>query len=122
MDRTCRHLDTKSCFRHTRFQKQRALKRRNDMIKVNNYFDGNVKSLGFEREEAAFTAGVVLPGAYTFDTESEEHLTITVGEIEVQPPGSEWRIVKTGETVTIPANSSFDLKVKEPASYICKFA
>ena len=59
------------------------------MIKVNNYFEGNVKSLGFEREEAAFTAGVVLPGAYTFDTEKEEHLTITVGEIEIQPPGSE---------------------------------
>jgi uncharacterized protein YaiE (UPF0345 family) len=92
------------------------------MIKVNNYFDGNVKSLGFERQEAAFTAGVVLPGTYTFDTESEEHLTITVGEIEVQPPGSEWQTVKTGETVTISANSSFGLKVKEPASYICKFA
>jgi len=92
------------------------------MIKVNNYFDGNVKSLGFERAEAAFTAGVVLPGTYTFETEKEEHITITVGEIEAQPPGSEWRIVKTGETVTIPANSSFDLKVKEPASYICRFA
>ena len=92
------------------------------MISVNNYFDGNVKSLGFEREGAAFTAGVVLPGAYTFDTEKEEHLTITVGEIEIQPPGFEWRILKTGDTVTIPANTSFDLKVKEPASYICKFS
>ena len=51
------------------------------MIKVNTYFDGNVKSLGFEREKVAFTAGVVLPGAYTFDTQSQEHLTITVGEI-----------------------------------------
>jgi uncharacterized protein YaiE (UPF0345 family) len=91
------------------------------MIKVNNYFDGNVKSLGFERKNVAFTAGVVLPGAYTFDTQSEEHLTITVGEIEVQPPGSDWRIVKAGETVTIPANSNFDLKVKQPASYICKY-
>jgi uncharacterized protein YaiE (UPF0345 family) len=40
----------------------------------------------------------------------------------VQPPGSDWQTVKTGETVTIPANSSFDLKVKETASYICKFA
>jgi uncharacterized protein YaiE (UPF0345 family) len=91
------------------------------MIKVNTYFDGNVQSLGFEREGEAFTAGVVLPGAYTFDTQSEEHLTITVGEIEVQPPGSEWRTVKTGETITIPANSNFDLKVKEAASYICKY-
>jgi hypothetical protein len=91
------------------------------MIKVNDYFDGNVKSLGFESEGEAFTAGVVLPGAYTFDTQSEEHLTITVGEIDIQPPGFEWRTVKTGETITIPANVSFDLKVKEPASYICKY-
>ena len=92
------------------------------MIKVNEYFEGNVKSLGFERGEAAYTAGVVLPGAYTFDTQSEELLTITVGEIEVNPPGAEWRTVAAGETVTIPANSSFDLKVKQPAAYICKFA
>ena len=91
------------------------------MIKENNYFDGNVKSLGFEREEAAFTAGVVLPGAYTFDTAGEEHLTITVGEIEVQPPGAEWRVVRAGETVIIPAKAKFDLKVKQPASYICKY-
>ncbi len=91
------------------------------MIKVNEYFNGNVKSLGFERESAAFTAGVVLPGAYTFDTQTEELITITVGEIEVQPPGSEWRIVKTGETITIPANSNFDLRVTQPASYICKY-
>ncbi len=80
------------------------------MIKVNAYFDGNVKSLGFEREKVAFTAGVVLPGEYTFDTQSEEHLTITVGEIEVQPPGSGWRTVKAGETITIPAKTNFDLK------------
>ena len=92
------------------------------MINVNNYFDGNVKSLGFELENVGYTAGVVLPGAYTFGTEKEEHLTITVGVIEIQPPGSEWRVVKTGDTVTIPANSSFDLKVEHPASYICKFA
>jgi uncharacterized protein YaiE (UPF0345 family) len=91
------------------------------MITVNTYFDGNVKSLGFERENVPFTAGVVLPGEYTFDTQSEEHLTITVGEIEVQPPGSGWRIVKAGETVTIPAKTNFDLKVKQPASYICMY-
>ena len=42
------------------------------MIKVNTYFDGNVKSLGFERKEAAFTAGVVLPGSYTFSCSRAE--------------------------------------------------
>ena len=92
------------------------------MIKVNTYFDGNVKSLGFEREDAAYTAGVFMPGAYTFDTQKEEHLTITVGEIDIQPPGSEWRRLKTGETIIIPANANVDLKVEQPASYICMYA
>jgi hypothetical protein len=44
-----------------------------------------------------------------------------LGEIDIQPPGSEWQTVKAGETITIPANVSFDLKVKEAASYICKY-
>ena len=91
------------------------------MIKVNEYFEGKVKSLGFQREGVPFTAGVVLPGEYTFDTQNEEHITVTVGELEVHPPGSEWRIVKVGETVVIPAKSSFDLKVKRPVSYICMY-
>ena len=91
------------------------------MIKVNTYFDGNVQSLGFERETVAYTAGVVLPGAYTFDTQNEEHLTITVGEIDIQPPGSEWQRLRTGESIIIPANSNFDLKVEQPASYICMY-
>ena len=91
------------------------------MIKVNEYFEGKVKSLGFQREGVSFTAGVVLPGEYTFDTQSEEHITVTLGELEVHPPGSEWRIVKVGETVAIPAKSSFDLKVKRAVSYICMY-
>ncbi len=92
------------------------------MIKVNTYFDGNVKSLGFERETVGYTAGVLMPGTYTFDTQKEEHLTITVGEIEVQPPESEWRHLKTGETIIIPANANVNLKVEQPASYICMYA
>jgi uncharacterized protein YaiE (UPF0345 family) len=91
------------------------------MIEVNAYFDGKVKSLGFQRENVPFTAGVVLPGEYTFDTEREEHITVTVGEFEVRPPGGGWKIVKLGETVVIPAKSNFDLKVKRSASYVCMY-
>jgi uncharacterized protein YaiE (UPF0345 family) len=91
------------------------------MIKVNEYFEGKVKSLAFQRQGVPFTAGVVLQGEYTFDTQKEEHITVTVGEFEVHSPGSEWRIVKAGETVVIPAKSNFDLKVKSPISYICMY-
>ena len=91
------------------------------MITVNAYFEGNVKSLGFEREGVPYTAGVLLPGEYTFDTEREEQLTVTVGEFDVCPPGKGWQRVKVGDTLAIPPKSSFDLKVRKPASYICVY-
>ena len=91
------------------------------MIKVNEYLEGKVKSLGFESEGTRFTAGVFLPGEYTFDTEQEEHVTMTVGRLEIQLPGKSWKTVKVGETVVIPPKSKFNLKVAQPASYVCKY-
>ncbi len=91
------------------------------MITVNEYLEGKVKSLGFELEGTRYTAGVLLPGEYSFDTEEEEHITVTVGEFEICPPGANWKTVKIGDTIVIPANSAFDLKVKKPASYICMY-
>ena len=91
------------------------------MIKVNEYLDGKVKSLGFELNGIPYTAGVLLPGAYSFDTEKEEHLTVTVGEFEVRPPASDWKTAKAGDTVVIPAQTKFDLKVAKPASYVCVY-
>ena len=91
------------------------------MIKVNEYLDGKVKSLGFELNSIPYTAGVLLPGEYSFDTEKEEHLTVTVGEFEIRPPASDWKTAKAGDTMVIPAKSKFDLKVAKPASYVCVY-
>jgi purine/pyrimidine-nucleoside phosphorylase len=91
------------------------------MIKVNEYLDGKVKSLGFERDGVSYTSGVMMPGEYSFNTEREEHITVTLGELEVRPPGAGWRAARTGETVVIPAGVSFDLKVQKPATYLCMF-
>ena len=91
------------------------------MIIVNEYFEGNVKSLGFEFDNIAYTAGVMLPGEYVFNTEKEEHITITVGGLKICPPGAQWKTVKMGDTIVIPPNSSFDLKVEQPVSYVCMY-
>jgi uncharacterized protein YaiE (UPF0345 family) len=91
------------------------------VITVNEYLEGKVKSLGFERDGVRFTAGVLSAGEYAFDTEKEEHITVTVGGFQIRPPGSDWRGVKTGDTVVIPANSTFDLKVGKPAAYVCMY-
>ena len=91
------------------------------MITVNEYLEGKVKSLGFELEGTRYTAGVLMPGEYSFDTEEQEHITVTVGEFEIRPPGANWKTATTGDTIVIPANSAFDLRVKKPASYICVY-
>lgn len=89
------------------------------MIKVNEYFDGNVKSLGAEIGGKRFTAGVMLRGEYTFSTQSEEHLTVTVGSAEVQLPGEDWKTVREGETVVAPPNIDFKFRVPNVVSYVC---
>jgi uncharacterized protein YaiE (UPF0345 family) len=91
------------------------------MIYVNEYFDGRIKSLGFELKGIPYTAGVLLPGEYTIDTEKEEHITVTAGELEARLPGSDWRRAEAGDTVVVPSNSTFEMKVREPASYICMY-
>ena len=91
------------------------------MIRVNEYMDGQVKSLGFESAGAAFTAGVVRPGEYTFPTEKEEHLTVTVGTIRFRLPGEEWVEKNAGGKIVIPPGIEFDLRVEDTASYICEY-
>lgn len=90
-------------------------------IKLNQYFNGNIKSLGFELEETCYTTGVLLEGTYTIDTEQEERITVTVGAFKIKPAGQRWCSVRAGDTIVIPARSSFEAKVEKPASYICMY-
>jgi hypothetical protein len=89
------------------------------LIKVNEYLGGKVKSLGAESEEGRFTAGVMLPGEYTFNTEQEEHITVTLGNLGIRLPRKEWKMVAKGETIVVPAGVGFDLRVDKTVSYIC---
>ena len=91
------------------------------MINVNEYFEGNIKSLGFEIDGIQYTAGVFSAGTYSITTEKEEHVTVTVGGFEIRLPGSDWKVVTTGDTVVIPPDTKFDLKVTKTASYICVY-
>lgn len=91
------------------------------MIKLNEYFGGQVKSLGFELDCTPYTVGVILAGSYTFNTEKIEHLQIVTGEIDIKPAGGSWQKLKKGEATVIPAGISFDLTLKNPAAYICAY-
>ena len=90
------------------------------MFKVNEYFDGKVKSLGFLAGDDNATIGVMAAGEYTFATSTIELMTITSGELQVRLPGSEsWNTFQAGTTFEVAADSSFDVKAASNVAYLC---
>jgi uncharacterized protein YaiE (UPF0345 family) len=57
------------------------------MISVNEYFGGNVKSLGYATVNVKSTVGVINEGEYEFSTESAETMTVIQGKMEVKIQG-----------------------------------
>ena len=92
------------------------------MFKINEYFEGKVKSIAFNTEEGPATIGVMAEGEYEFGTSTKEYMTVTSGCLTVKLPGSnEWKDFGKGETFIVPANEKFQLKVKAETSYLCRY-
>ena len=49
------------------------------MLDVNDYFDGKVKSIGFNSDELTRTVGVMAPGDYEFSTSQHETMQVVCG-------------------------------------------
>ncbi|MDW6004743.1 pyrimidine/purine nucleoside phosphorylase [Vibrio mangrovi] len=92
------------------------------MIQVNTYFDGNVKSLGFEQQGEANSVGVMAPGEYTFSTAAPEKMTVIKGELVIKrAEDQEWLSFKSGESFSVNGNASFDVQVKVATAYLCEY-
>ncbi len=92
------------------------------MFKVNEYFDGKVKSLAFQTAEGAATVGVMAPGEYEFGTSTVEIMTVISGMLTVKLPGSDkWKDYAAGKTFRVEANKKFQLRVAADAAYICLY-
>ena len=90
------------------------------MLTVNEYFDGAVKSIGFEGVSGQASSGVMLPGEYTFTTQAAEVMRVMYGEMRILPDGVEnWRTVLAGEEFEVPANTAFQAKISQPTAYLC---
>jgi len=91
--------------------------------KANVYFEGKVTSRTILFGDGSRkTLGIMLPGEYTFNTDSAELMEIQSGELEVLLPGQAgWRQVKGGESFEVAAKSAFSLKVKTVTDYCCSF-
>lgn len=93
------------------------------MFKVNEYFDGAVKSIAFDiNGQQPATVGVMAAGEYEFGTANAEIMHVIAGELVVLLPGSEtWQTFASGSEFNVPANSKFQLKVARDTAYLCEY-
>lgn len=92
------------------------------MFKVNEYFDGRVKSIAFNTQTLPATIGVMAAGDYEFGTNTKEYMTVTSGCLSVVLPGSTTRkTFKQGETFEVPANSKFQVRAEVESAYLCLY-
>lgn len=92
------------------------------MFKVNEYFDGTVKSIAFTGTEGPATVGVMAPGEYEFGTAQREIMHVVCGALIVKLPGSDnWETFNAGDQFKVPANSKFQLQVKVETAYLCEY-
>ncbi len=92
------------------------------MVKVNEYFGGNVKSLAFKTPEGPATVGVMNAGEYEFGTATREIMTVITGKLTVRLPGSDsWKEFAAGQSFEIEPKQKFQLKVATDASYLCLY-
>ncbi|MCX2575026.1 pyrimidine/purine nucleoside phosphorylase [Pedobacter sandarakinus] len=92
------------------------------MITENHYFEGNVKSLGYETSDGSSTIGVINPGEYQFNTAKHEIMKIIEGELTVLlPDETAWQSFKAGTAFEIPADATFKVKASAQVAYLCQY-
>ncbi|MFD7964707.1 pyrimidine/purine nucleoside phosphorylase [Streptomyces zaomyceticus] len=92
------------------------------MFKVNEYFDGTVKSIAFTQEEGAATIGVMAPGEYEFGTAAPEVMHVVSGALTVRlPDAGDWETFAAGSRFSVPGDSTFRLKVAVDTAYLCEY-
>ena len=92
------------------------------MLKVNEYFDGKVKSIAFQTSTLPATVGVMEVGEYEFDTSKKETVTVVSGCLTVKLPGSDqWQDFPAGTSFIVAAGELFHLRVAEETAYLCTY-
>ena len=89
---------------------------------ANIYYDGNVTSRTITLSDGSTQSlGIMLPGDYTFGTNEAEIMEMLSGELDIRLPNEDWKTLNTPESFNVPANSSFDLKIKTVTDYCCSY-
>ena len=91
--------------------------------KASVYFDGKCVSHALTLPDGSKkSVGVVLPATLTFSTGAAEVMECTGGSCEYRLDGSDtWLTSTPGEQFSIPAQSTFDIRVTDAYHYICHY-
>ncbi|HOX31916.1 MAG TPA: pyrimidine/purine nucleoside phosphorylase [Spirochaetales bacterium] len=93
------------------------------MIKVNEYFSGNVKSLGLQTAQGPATVGVMAAGDYEFGTSSKELMKVISGRLSVKLPESPaWQEFAEGQSFSVAPGKKFLVKAAAETAYICWYS
>lgn len=90
---------------------------------ANVYFDGKVTSRTVLFQDGTKkTLGIMMPGEYEFGTADKEIMEILAGSLDVLLPGeSSWLSIEGGQSFEVPADSKFQLKIKDVTDYCCSY-
>ena len=92
------------------------------MFKVNEYFDGKVKSLAFTSVGGPATIGVIAVGEYEFGTSTKEIMTVVSGRMDVNlPDETDWQPFEEGESFTVESGKSFRVRTTGDTAYLCLY-
>ncbi|SKB42564.1 pyrimidine/purine nucleoside phosphorylase [Daejeonella lutea] len=92
------------------------------MITVNEYFEGNVKSLAYQSADGKSTIGIIEKGVYQFGTTKHETMRVIEGSLKARLPGEiDWKLINAGESFEIDADCTFDVQADAQVSYLCKY-
>jgi purine/pyrimidine-nucleoside phosphorylase len=92
------------------------------VVEVNEYFDGKVKSLGFQSASGTKTVGVMEPGEYEFDVTVGETMTVIDGTLSVYfPEDDDWDEFEAGASFDVAAGSKLKVKTDVATAYVCEY-
>ena len=92
------------------------------MFKMNEYFEGKVKSLAFQSDNKAATVGVMAVGDYIFNTVEPEKMTVVSGSMTIKLAETDQEYhYQAGESFSVPSNSRFDVKIRVETAYLCVY-
>ena len=92
------------------------------MLQVNEYFDGNVKSIAFQSDTLPATVGVMAPGNYVFNTSTKEEVRIVSGALSIRLKHEDkFTPYSSGQSFKVSENTSFDVKVNNETAYLCLY-